>query len=239
MKNKRQTICTPVHSYACNVHVKIENSFFSTYISSSSPLFRAFLAMHWKASSTLIPSLAEVSKYGIFPFDAHQARAFFSETWKTNRKLHVEFDHKWYLTPMREVERAIISKKDIPLYYFHHLHRSCSLEQQMENFLDLRDLPAEGFAYHHHNCNFFSFHLRSHRGICKWSNLLKSLEIQMANLNKEFFSPVVKVVKWLHWINIIYKNTAISTTVEGNTKALESFLASRIPDLIKQKDRLN
>lgn len=59
-----------------------------TYISSSSPLLRAFLAMHWKASSTLMPSLAEVSKYGIFPFDAHQARAFFSETWsiKNNRK---------------------------------------------------------------------------------------------------------------------------------------------------------
>ena len=57
----------------------------------------------------------------------------------------------------REGERAIISRKDIPLYYFHHLHRSCSLEQQMENFLDLRDLPAEGFSYHHHNCNFFPF----------------------------------------------------------------------------------
>lgn len=85
----------------------------------------------------------------------------------------------------------------------------------------------------------FFFHLRSHRRICKWSNLLKSLEIQIANLNKEFFSPVVKVVKWLHWINIIYKNTAISTTVEGNTKALESFLASCIPDLIKQKNRFN
>lgn len=36
--------------------------------------------MHWNASSTLIPSLADVSKYGIFPFDAHQARAFFSDT---------------------------------------------------------------------------------------------------------------------------------------------------------------
>jgi hypothetical protein len=27
-----------------------------------------------------MPSLADVSKYGIFPFDAHNARAFFSET---------------------------------------------------------------------------------------------------------------------------------------------------------------
>ena len=53
-----------------------------TYNSSSSPLFRASFAMHWNASSTLMPSLADVSKYGIFPFDAHQARAFFSETCK-------------------------------------------------------------------------------------------------------------------------------------------------------------
>lgn len=60
----------------------------STYISSSSPLFRAFFAMHWKASSTLIPSLADVSKYGIFPFDAHQALAFFSETWRMKNKMH-------------------------------------------------------------------------------------------------------------------------------------------------------
>ena len=67
---------------------------------------------------------------------------------------------------------------------------------------------------------FFSFHsLRNgiHRRICKWRNLLKILEIQMENLNKEFFSPVVKIVKRFHWINIIYKNTAISTTVESNT----------------------
>ena len=117
MKNKRQSICMPVHSYACNVYVKIENSFFSTYISSSSPLFRAFLAMHWKASSTLIPSLAEVSKYGIFPFDAHQARAFFSETCKTNRKLHVEFDHKWYLSHMREGESNNFKERHTTLLF--------------------------------------------------------------------------------------------------------------------------
>jgi hypothetical protein len=88
MKNKNQSTCMWLH-------VKIEFGF-SAYISSSSPLFRAFLAMHWKASSTLIPSLAEVSKYGIFPFDAHQARAFFSETWKINKNTHVVFEYKRY-----------------------------------------------------------------------------------------------------------------------------------------------
>jgi len=54
----------------------------STYISSSGSFFSAFLAIHWKAASTLNPSLADVSKYGMFPFEAHHALAFFSETWK-------------------------------------------------------------------------------------------------------------------------------------------------------------
>ena len=201
--------------------------------------------MHWKASSTLIPSLAEVSKYGIFPFDAHQARAFFSETWKTNRKLHVEFDHKWYLSHishMREGESGGESNN------FKERHTTLLFPPSTSilfprttngKFSGSEGLACRRFLISSPQLQFFSFHLRSHRRICKWSNLLKSLEIQMANLNKEFFSPVVKVVKWLHWINIIYKNTAISTTVEGNTKTLESFLASCIPDLIKQKNRLN
>ena len=197
--------------------------------------------MHWKASSTLIPSLADVSKYGIFPFDAHQARAFFSETWKTNRKLHVEFDHKWYLSHishMREGESNNFKERHTTLLF---PPSTSILFPRTTNgkFSGSEGLACRRFLISSPQLQFFSFHLRSNRRICKWSNLLKSLEIQMANLNKEFFSPVVKVVKWLHWINIIYKNTAISTTVEGNTKALESFLASCIPDLIKQKNRLN
>lgn len=52
----------------------------TTYSSSS---FIAFLATVWNACSTLMASLALVSKYGIFPFDAHQARAFF---WLTTRE---------------------------------------------------------------------------------------------------------------------------------------------------------
>jgi len=38
-----------------------------------------------------------------------------------------------------------------------------------------------------------------------------------AYLNQKFLPPVVKVVKWFHWINIIYKNTAISPTIESNS----------------------
>lgn len=48
--------------------------------SSSVSFFNALRAMHWKASSTLMSSFAEVSKYGIVPLDAHQVFAFFSVT---------------------------------------------------------------------------------------------------------------------------------------------------------------
>ena len=66
--------------------IRFNSIYIFTHISSSSPLFRASFAMTWKASSTFMPSFAEVSKYGIFPFEAHQARAFFSETWRNSWK---------------------------------------------------------------------------------------------------------------------------------------------------------
>jgi len=50
------------------------------YSSSSGSFFRAFFTIHWKASSTFVPSFADVSKYGMFPLEAHHAFAFFSET---------------------------------------------------------------------------------------------------------------------------------------------------------------
>lgn len=137
------------------------------------------------------------------------------------------------ITWERKAERENnISRKYIPLYYFHHLHQPCFLEQQMGNFLDLKDLPAEGFSYDFK----FVFHLRNHKTVCKGHKFSKSLLQQIVYLNKEFFPPVVKVVKWFHWINIIHKNTAISTPIESNTKALESLLPSCIPDLSKTKE---
>lgn len=50
-------------------------------------------------------------------------------------------------------------------------------------------------------------------------------------LNQKFLPPIVEIVKRFHGINVIHKNTAIGTTIESNTKALESFLTSCIPDL--------
>lgn len=60
----------------------------NTYISSSGSFLSAFLAIHWKAASTLNPSFADVSKYGMFPLEAHHAFAFFSETY--NQKIKVQ-----------------------------------------------------------------------------------------------------------------------------------------------------
>lgn len=57
-----------------------------TNISSSGSFLRAFFAIHWNAASTLNPSFADVSKYGMFPFEAHHAFAFFSETYNTKKK---------------------------------------------------------------------------------------------------------------------------------------------------------
>ncbi len=53
----------------------------ATHKSSSASLRSAFLAMHWKAASTLMSSLAEVSKWGMLPLAVHHCLAFLSVTW--------------------------------------------------------------------------------------------------------------------------------------------------------------
>lgn len=58
---------------ALSVGEKVPNAYSST----SASCCRAFLAMVWKACSTFTASLAEVSKYGILPFDWHQVMARF------------------------------------------------------------------------------------------------------------------------------------------------------------------
>lgn len=102
------------------------NSLF-THISSLSPLLRAFFAMSWKASSTLIPSFAEVSKYGIFPFEAHQARAFFSETCSIRSTFFLSTWEK--LVSFHRSKKLWLnlngSKRYQPLYYSLHPRRSC------------------------------------------------------------------------------------------------------------------
>lgn len=58
----------------------VQNKRNHTHNSSSGSFLIAFWTMQWNAASTLVPSFAEVSKYGMFPFEAHQVLAFFSET---------------------------------------------------------------------------------------------------------------------------------------------------------------
>lgn len=51
------------------------------------------------------------------------------------------------------IERgAKISGKYIPFFYFHHLHQSYFIKQQIGSFLDLKAFPAKYFSY---NCHDF------------------------------------------------------------------------------------
>lgn len=56
----------------------------NTYPPSSGSCFKAFLAIVWKACSTLMASLALVSKYGMLPLVWHHAKARFWETFTEN-----------------------------------------------------------------------------------------------------------------------------------------------------------
>ncbi len=60
-----------------------------THKSSSTSFLNAFRAMHWKAASTLMSSLALVSKWGMLPLLAHHCLAFFSDTCAQARR------HTW------------------------------------------------------------------------------------------------------------------------------------------------
>jgi len=50
-------------------------------------------------------------------------------------------------------------------------------------------------------------------------------------LDQKLFPPVVEILEWFCGVDIIYKNTAISTTIKRNTKTLKPFLTSCVPDL--------
>lgn len=54
---------------------------------------------------------------------------------------------------------------------------------------------------------------------------------RVGHLNQKLLTPIVQIIKRLHDINIIYKNTAISSTIESNTKTLKSFLTCCVPYL--------
>jgi len=69
------------------------------------------LAIHWKAASTLNPSFAEVSKYGMFPLEAHHALAFFSETCnqkKTENHMHAQYSKNSSKCIAKHQERTML-----------------------------------------------------------------------------------------------------------------------------------
>jgi hypothetical protein len=66
---------------------------------------------------------------------------------------------------------------------------------------------------------------------CLWT--MKNLSSQLANnhLNQKLFSPIIKILKWLHDIHIMHKNTTVCTTVESHSKTLKPLLSCSIPYL--------
>ena len=59
---------------------------------------------------------------------------------------------------------------------------------------------------------------------------------ELRDLNQELFPPVIKILKRFHNIDIVYKNTTISSSVKGNSQTLEPFLPSRIPYLYYEQN---
>lgn len=63
------------------------------------------------------------------------------------------------------------------------------------------------------------------------------LWIMWTRLNKEFVPPAVERLEALGAIDVVYKHTTISTTVERNTQRLETFLARSVPELRRSHKR--
>ena len=69
------------------------------------------------------------------------------------------------------------------------------------------------------------------------------LGIVWAGLDKEFIAPTVQSLERFSTVHVIHENTAIRASIEGDTKRLEAFLTSSIPELSKlrcseKEDRL-
>jgi len=62
-------------------------------------------------------------------------------------------------------------------------------------------------------------------------NEWEAIRVTRSGLDQELIAPAVQVVKGLGNVNIKHENAAISTTVESNTKRLETLLTSSIPNL--------
>lgn len=62
---------------------------------------------------------------------------------------------------------------------------------------------------------------------------MKSMYIH-TYLDQKLFPPVIEILKWFGGVDIIDKYTAVSTTVKSYSKALEPFLTSSVPYLLKK-----
>ncbi len=115
----------------------------------------------------------------------------------------------------------------LPRGYYHCPHPPCYQEPQMGNSLDQMGLPVQKNTAKKKLSNQVTIKIDpTQKKTILW--------IIRACLNEKFFTPIVKVIKWLHYINIINKDTAICSPVESNPKALKPLLASCVPYLLGQ-----
>jgi len=63
------------------------------------------------------------------------------------------------------------------------------------------------------------------------NNEWETIRITRGSLDQELVAPAIKVVEGLGNIHIEHKNAAISTTIESDTKRLETLLTGSIPNL--------
>jgi len=70
-------------------------------------------------------------------------------------------------------------------------------------------------------------------------NEWETIRVTRSSLDQELITPAVQVVECLCNINIKHEHTAICTTVESNTKRLETLLTGSIPNLKGDKTIIN
>lgn len=69
------------------------------------------------------------------------------------------------------------------------------------------------------------------RNLCE-AHEWKALWIARGGLDEELVAPAIEGVKTLGVVNVINKDAAVCTTIEGNPQRLKTLLASGVPQLI-------
>ena len=59
----------------------------------------------------------------------------------------------------------------------------------------------------------------------------EALGILWACLNQELIAPTVKGIEALRVVDVVYQDTAVGATIEGDSQRLEAFLAGGVPQL--------